>query len=84
MSTHYILRLTEQNGRFQRAACGAWVLPAQHSCTPACEPCSDFLTGESSHDAAMADLAATPFDPALAVSSQVHNPIDGYRPSRKV
>lgn len=51
MITHYIPAFTEENGRHQRAACGAWVLPSQHATIPDCASCNEYLQQEAEGEA---------------------------------
>lgn len=46
MATHYLPYFCETVGVRQRAACGALIVPSEHSTEPACEPCCDYLTSE--------------------------------------
>lgn len=48
MGFHYLPKFVETDGVRQKAACGAWIFPSEHSTEPNCEPCLDYLTSESS------------------------------------
>ncbi|MEO8679246.1 MAG: hypothetical protein ABI665_09385 [Vicinamibacterales bacterium] len=45
--THYLPSFTELQGVRQKAVCGIWIAPSEHSTTPLCEQCLDYLTAES-------------------------------------
>ena len=79
---HYIPALTERNGRWQRAACGAWIHASErYSVTPECPGCQAWLAADAVLDGEMAVTAAVPPDgPPVG-----HDPFDlcaGYRPKR--
>ena len=45
--THYILALTERNGRYQLAACNRWTLESEHSTEPTCSTCKAYVEDDS-------------------------------------
>ena len=57
---HYLPAFTERNGRWQRAACSAWVFSSEHSVTPDCPGCQAWLAADAVLDGAMQALAAAP------------------------
>jgi len=46
MASHYLPFFCEAQGVLQRAACGAFIFPNQHSAEPNCERCLDYITSE--------------------------------------
>lgn len=46
--THYIPVFTQFNGRLQKAACGYWLNPREHSAEPTCPTCLRYVQLEAS------------------------------------
>ena len=43
MTTHYLPAFVAVHGRFQQAACGAYIRESEHSNEPTCAGCRDYL-----------------------------------------
>lgn len=82
--THYILPITERNGRFQLSACNRWVLDRDHSTEPTCATCAAYLLDDS-RELSTEDVVARfgDFSPAAIVKANHFNPTAGYRPRER-
>jgi hypothetical protein len=78
MTSHYLPAYCEINGVKQRAACGAWISPAQHSLSPLCDGCRNYILAEAAVDNQMLQMAAETNDPALIVKPREFDILDGY------
>jgi hypothetical protein len=79
--THYILPLTERNGRFQLSACNIWVREDEHSTEPTCATCAKYLI-EDSRELSVEDVFGT-FDPSTVVKHKPFDPCSDYAERRR-
>ena len=63
--SHYVPAYTEVNGRHQKAACGAWVTPREHSSEPDCDACHAYLLAEADTYAETARALGVEFLPPV-------------------
>lgn len=50
-ATHYLPVFTQQRARTQRAVCGVYVAPKEHSSEPTCPDCRAYLERQEAEDA---------------------------------
>lgn len=78
--THYILPFTVINGRVQRAACGRYVLPKEHSAEPTCATCKAYVEDDAkTQNETAEERFGAEFDPLAVVKHVPFNPTAGYK-----